>query len=570
MHRSKNRAFVASCSFLAILVLLLAACGPSGSTTSPSSTTTSTTPVKGGTWTDDLYEDTSSLIPNGSVETYAYLVEQTIWAPLFLGTPSGQITPGLVEEVPTLTNGDISSDLKTWTFKLRSGLKWSDGQPLTAQDVDYTWKLWTNPSFGASATVGYSLIKSTDISHDNLWITFHLSQAFAPFLAVWTDGALAPLPEHIYSKMKAGDILKSSLNLDPTVSSGPFTITTSKPGTEYVVTRNPNYYQAAKGLPYLDSIVFRVVPDQDTILKDFQSGAINSAWFLDVTKTSTYQKLANYSIVKAPVAANFEAIYFNLKNPTLQDVTIRKAISMAINQTTLIQVARHGQAAPLCTDHASAYNPGFQKDVVCPKYDPTAAKALLQADGWKLGSDNVFAKNGKRLEFQYSTTANNAWRAEDEAILQQEFAAIGIKLDIANYPASTFFGTFLPQGQVGKYDLAEFENSYVYDPDDASGFSCAQIPTAANSYGGQNFSFYCNKQLDQLFTQEQTTADPTTRQNIFNQIHQIYLTDFPFVTEYAPVDIAVVRNTGHNYIIGSEGSSETVNVMNWWCTGGKC
>jgi peptide/nickel transport system substrate-binding protein len=570
MRKGKNRALVTSCSFLAILVLLLAACGPTGTTSTTSTPTTSTKPVRGGTWTDDIYEDTSSLIPNGSVETYAFLVEQTIWAPLFLGTPSGEITPGLVAEVPTATNGDISADLKTWTFKLRPGLKWSDGQPLTAQDIDYTWKLWTNPAFGSASTVGYNLIKSTTISNNNLWITFHLSQAFSPFLSVWVDGAVSPLPEHIFAKMKPGDILKSSANLDPTVSSGPFTLTTSKPGTEYVVTRNPDYYQAAQGLPYLDSIVFRVVPNQDTILKDFQSGAINSSWFLDVTKTSTYQQLSTYNIVKAPVAANFEAIYFNLKNPTLQDVTIRKAISMAVDQSTLIQIARHGQAAPLCTDHASAYNPGFQKDVICPKYDPAAAKALLQNDGWKLGSDNVFAKNGKKLEFQYSTTSNNAWRAEDEAILQQEFAAIGIKLDITNYPASTFFGTFLPQGQVGKYDLAEFENSYTYDADDASGFACAQIPTAANSYGGANFSFYCNHQLDKLFTQEQTTADPAARQAVFNQIHQIYLTDFPFVTEYAPIDISVVKNTAHNYLIGSEGASETVNVMNWWCTGGKC
>ncbi|MBV9709589.1 MAG: peptide ABC transporter substrate-binding protein [Ktedonobacteraceae bacterium] len=569
MYRRKNRAIVTSCSFLAILVLLLAACGPSGTTTSPSSST-STKPVRGGTWTDDLYEDTSSLIPNGSVETYSFLVEQSIWAPLFLGTPTGQITPGLVQEVPTSTNGDISSDLKTWTFKLRPGLKWSDGQPLTAQDVDYTWKLWTNPSFGAASTVGYSYIKSTTISHNNLWITFHLSQPFSPFLSVWVDGAVSPIPQHIFGKMKPGDILKSSQNLDPTVTSGPFTLTTSRHGTEYVVTRNPNYYLASQGLPYLDSIVFRIVPDQDTILKDFQSGSINSSWFLDVTKTSTYQKLSNYSIVKAPVAANFEAIYFNMKNPVLQDVNIRKAVSMAVNQSTLIQVARHGQAAPLCTDHATAYNPGYQKDITCPKYDPAAAKTLLQSDGWKMGSDNIFAKNGKKLEFQYSTTANNAWRAEDEDILQQELAAIGIKLNITNYPASTFFGTFLPQGQIGKYDIAEFENSYTYDADDATGFSCAQIPSAANSYGGANFSFYCNHTLDNLFTQEQSTADLTARQNIFNQIHQIYLTDYPFVTEYAPIDIALVKSTGHNYAIGSEGASETVNVMNWWCTGGKC
>jgi peptide/nickel transport system substrate-binding protein len=566
MHKRPARLLMLAFSFLGVLSLLLSACGPAGTP----ATQTSTKPVRGGTWVDDLYEDTSSLIPNGSSETFAYLVDQTIWAPLFVGSPNGTITAGLAAEVPTSTNGDISADLKTWTFKLKPNLKWSDGQPLTANDIDYTWKLWDNPAFGAATTTGFNLIQSADVASNGLSITFHLKQAYAPFLSVWTDGGSAPLPEHIFSKMSPGNILKSSQNLDPTVSSGPFTMTDSKPGTSYTMTRNPDYYQAAQGLPYLDKIVFRVTTDQNTILKDVQSGSVTSAWDLDVTKTDTYKKLTNYKLTVSPSASNFEAIYFNLKNPVLQDVNVRKAISEAIDQPTLIKVARQGQAAPLCTDHASAYHPGYQADAPCPKYDPAAAKQLLISSGYTLGADGVFTKGGKRLEFQYSTTSNNQWRAEDEDILQSELATIGIKLDISNYPASTFFGTFLPQGVVGKYDMAEFEDSFTYDADDASLEACNQIPTAANSYSGENYSFYCNPALDKLFTEEETTADPTARQNAFDQIHQIYLTDFPFITLYAPEDLGIVKSTGHNYNIGDMGASETVNVWNWYCTGGKC
>jgi peptide/nickel transport system substrate-binding protein len=570
MLRKTHRTFVTLFSFLGILALLLTACGPTGTPTSSTASSASGKPVRGGTWVDDLYEEPSSLIPNGSSQTYADLVDNTIWAPLFVGRPDGTIAPGLVSEMPTTANGGISADLKSWTFKLRPGLKWSDGQPLDARDVDFTWRLWNNPAFGAATTTGFNLIKSATVSSDNLSITFHLSQPFSPFIAAWTDGANAPMPAHIFSKMSPGNILKSPLNLDPTVSSGPFTVTESKHGDEYTVSRNPNYYQAAQGLPYLDKIVFRIVPDQDTILKDLQAGSITSSWFLDVSKTPTYKSLSSYSLVTAPVSANYESIHFNLKNPVLQDVNIRKAIAMAIDQPKLIQIARKGNAAPLCTNHASAYKPGYEPNAPCPKYDPAAAKQLLQNDGWTLGHDGVFTKNGKRLEFQYSTTANNTWRAEDEDIIQQELAAIGIKIDITNYPADTFFGSFLPQGVVGKYDLSEFENSYTYDADDSSEYSCAQVPSAANSYGGENYSFYCNPQIDKLEVQEQSTADYNQRQQIFDQIHQIYLTDFPFVTLYAPVDIALVKSTGHNYNIGSEGASETVNVWNWWCTGGTC
>jgi peptide/nickel transport system substrate-binding protein len=134
-----------------------------------------------------------------------------------------------------------------------------------------------------------------------------------------------------------------------------------------------------------------------------------------------------------------------------------------------------------------------------------------------------------------------------------------------NYPASTFFGTFLTSGKAGTYDMAEFENSWTYDADDSSAFSCSQIPP-----GGFNVTFYCNHQLDSLFTQEESTADTNARQAIFNQIHQIYLTDYPFITLYSPVDIAMSKNVVHNYTPGPEGASETIGVWNWWCTNGQC
>lgn len=567
MHKRPARLLMLTLSFVGVLALLLSACGPSGT---PSTQNTSTQPVRGGTWVDDLYEEPDSLIPNGSVETFSDIVDQTIWAPIFVGTPNGTIEPGLASEMPTLANGGISADLKTWTFKLKPNLKWSDGQPLTAQDINYTWKLWDNPAFGAKATSGLNLIKSADVSSDNLSITFHLSAGYEPFISVWTDGLLAPLPEHIFSKMSPGDILKSTENLKPTVSSGPFTMSDVKPGVSYTASRNPNYYQAAQGLPYLNKIVFRITTDQNTILKDIQSGAVDSAWDLDVTKTATYKALSNYTLTTAPVTAGYEAIFFNLNNPILQDVNVRRAIAQGIDTAQLIKTARQGQAQPLCTDTPSALKPGYQADAACPKYDPAAAKALLQKAGYTLGSDGVFAKNGKRLEFQYSTTSNNQWRAEDEDIIQSDLKTIGIKIDISNYPASTFFGTFLPQGVAGKYDLGEFTQTYTYDADDAASMACDQIPTKANGYGGENFSFYCNHALDPLFKQEQSSADPTVRQDAFDKLHQIYLTDVPFVTLYAPEDLGIVKNVGHNYIIGDEGSSETVSVWNWYCTNGKC
>jgi peptide/nickel transport system substrate-binding protein len=573
LKRPRPRSLMMAFSFFAGLLLVLGACGAPSPGSTPSSSGAGS-PVKGGTWTDDLFEEPDSLLPNASTETFSDMVDQSIYAPLFVGDASGHINPGIATVIPTIANGGVSADSKTWTFHLRPNLKWSDGQPEDARDVDFSWRLWTNPKFPAASTIGFNLITSTDVSSDNLTITFHLKQAFSPFLSIWTDGINSPMPMHHFQGVAPDKIVTSPDNLNPSVTSGPFMMKESKPGDHYTMVRNPMYYRAAEGLPYLDSVVFRIVPSQDTILKDLQAGTVDSSWFLDVTKTIAYQRLTNYALTKNPNASNFEAMYFNFHNKILgAHLEVRQAMAMAIDHQALIDTARRGQAVPLCTDHGQSYVPGYQANAPCPKFDPTAANALLDQNGWKMGADGVRTKDGMRLEFEYSTTANNLWRADDELILQSDFKAIGIKLDIQNYPASTFFGPFLaggnaspPTGAVsGRDDLFEFEDSWTYDADDSALFSCSQFPP-----NGSNFTFYCNPALDKLFTQEQATADPTMRQQIFDQIHQIYLTQFPFATLYSPTDIAMHKLTVHNYNPGPEGASETVNIWQWWCTNGQC
>jgi peptide/nickel transport system substrate-binding protein len=163
-----------------------------------------------------------------------------------------------------------------------------------------------------------------------------------------------------------------------------------------------------------------------------------------------------------------------------------------------------------------------------------------------------------------------------EAVLQSDFRKIGIKLDIQNYPPGEFFNlmfwlgpTSPPSGAVaGRFDIAEFtQNVLNYDPDDATLLACDEIPPRGNGY---NFGSYCNPTLDALYRQEQATVDPGVRQQIFVQIHQIYLTEFPFIVFFNPVEIALVHKETHNYQPGPFISAETVNIWEWWCDHGKC
>ncbi len=533
------------------------------------------TPVRGGTWTDEFFQEPDSLIPNRFGLEASALVDQTLYLPLFYGDAQGVVHPGAASEVPTVEHGGISADAKTWTFHLRPHLVWSDGQPYDARDVDFTWQLWRNPKFGASFTQGLNLISRADVSVDHLSITFHLTQAYAPFVtSLWVDGGFAPLPAHHFSTMVPEAILKSPDNLNPRVTSGPFMMEERVPGDHYTLVRNPRYYRANEGLPYLNKVVFRIVA-QEAILKDLQAGTIDSAWLFDVSKLPEYQRLSNYTLVTPPTSNIYEAMYFNFHHTVLAShLEVRQAMAMAIDHQALIKVARHGIATSLCTDHPSFYHPGYEPTAFCPVFDPVAANKLLEDNGWVKAADGVRVKDRQRLEFEYSTSLiYNPWRLVSEAILQRNFQAIGIKLDIQNYPRDEFFGSLLPGGKAspptgavaGRYDIAQFATSYGYDPDDSYVLACDQIPPK----GQNNIDFYCNPKLDALYQQELATADPGVRQQLFRQIHQIYLTEFPFIVLFSWTEFAMVRKGTHNYQ-HSPIAGGIVNIWEWWCDKGKC
>ena len=538
------------------------------------------TAVRGGTWTEDSVGDARSLIPNGPLSPTSADMEQALYLPLFYGDQQGVIHPGAATEIPTVLNGDISADATTWTFHLRPQLVWSDGQPYDARDVDYTLKLRLSHALSARIPVigptGLELINSVDISADHLSITFHLKRSYVPFLQYWVDAYFAPLPAHHFSSMTPEQILKSPDNLNPQVVSGPFMMAESVPGDHYAVVRNPRYYRASEGLPYLVKVVFRTV-DMDTILKDLQAGTIDSASLLDVSKMQAYQQLHGYTLISSPSSSNFEALYFNFHNTVLASHReVRLAMAMAIDHQALIQANPPGLATPLCTDHGSFYHPGYEPNAPCPEFDPVTANKLLDDNGWVKGPDGVRTRGNERLEFEYSSAepipSLQPFQTAIEAIVQRNMQAIGIKLDIQNYPHDIFWGSVVPEGKAspptgavaGRYDIAEFENWFGYDPDDSSLLACNQIYP-----NGGNTDFYCNPALDALYRQELTTADPGLRQQTFNQIHAIYLTEFPFITLYSPYDLDIAHKGTYNYLPNAVASPD-VNIWEWWCDNGKC
>jgi peptide/nickel transport system substrate-binding protein len=528
--------------------------------------------VRGGTWTEDFAVDPYSLIPDTSYYPWAIMAQQALYLPLFYGDAHGVAHPGAATEIPTVQNGGVSADATTWTFHLRPHLLWSDGQSYDARDVAFTWKLILNPTFYYGGPVpGLDPNSTADVSADHLSITFHLKQPYAPFLALWIDSFNAPLPAHHFSSMTPQAILKSSDRLNPKVVSGPFMMSESVPGDHYTLVRNPRYYRASEGLPYLDKVIIHIATTTGSILKDLQAGSIDSYDDINSQNVSAnpqaFQHFNRYTIVRSPTSVYFLGLFFNFENTVLAShVELREAMAMAIDHQTLITTVVHGFAEQICTDHGSFFHPGYEPNYDCPPFDPTAANKLLDDNGWVKGPDGVRTKGKQRLEFELSSADGAPIRLANEVIVQHNLSAIGIKLDIQNYGAQTFFGSFLPQGKpspptgavAGRNDIVEYAASpNTYDPDDSAVVPCSQYP------------YYCNPALAALYKQELETADSGQRQQIFSQIHQIYLTDFPFIPLYFPLDVSVARQGTHNYQ-PSPLTGETVNIWEWWCDNGKC
>ncbi len=511
-------------------------------------------PTRGGTLIDGFYEEPTRLIPNTDFNLFAVAIDEAVFSPLFYTDAKGALHTGLASQIPTVANGGISSDGLTYTFHLRPGLKWSDGAPLDARDVDYSWRTWTNKDLIVASTAGFDHIKSADVSADNLSITFHLSSPYTPFLGAWVDQVM-PLPQHVLGKFTPKQLNTSPFAFKPTVSSGPFEVSNRVAGQSITVVRNPNYYRASEGMPYLDKIIFRIIPDQTALTNALRAHEIDTAWFLDAAQISTYQQIKGYTFA-ATTGPNYEQGLLNLKNPILKDVRVRQALEYGLDRPAMVADVWHGTALLLGSDVAPtsfAYSPSVKPY----PFDPVKAGQLLDQAGWKMGSDGRRHKNGQTLTLRYSTTARNTWRAQDELIALQDYQALGIDLRIINYPSSTLFGSIF---NTGDFDIAEWENSLVYDPDItiASYFKSNQVPPKGGNYG-----YYTSASYDKLINQEESTTNPARRLAIFAKMQQQMHTDLPSLWLYDPPVLNMHANTVHNYSPGPY-SNEAWNIWEWW------
>ncbi len=408
-----------------------------------------------------------------------------------------------------------------------------------------------NKDLIVAGTVGFDQIQSASVSSDKLSITFHLKGPYAPFVAAWTDD-IYPMPAHVFGKYSPKALNTSPFIFKPTVSSGPFIIQSRKAGDNITEVRNPHYYQSGK--PYLDKLIFRIIPDQVALTNALQAHEIDCSWFLSISAINTLQHISGYKLV-AGTAPNIEEGLLNLHNPILQDVRVRQALEYGLNRQAMVTDVWHGKAVLMASDEAPSLF-SYTSSVKPYAFDPTKAKQLLDAAGWKL-QGGVRMKNGKPLALRWTTTAKNPWRRQDQLIAQQNLGDLGIKVTLVNYPADTYFGQILPKGD---FDIGEYENGYSYDPGSiiAQYFESTQFAPR-----GSNQGYYANPAYDALIHQQEQTADVQQRKVIFAKMQQIMNHDMPSLWLYDPPNLAEYSLKLHNYAPGPF-SNETWNTADWY------
>jgi peptide/nickel transport system substrate-binding protein len=523
----------------------------------------SPTPVRGGSIVDALVADPISLIPQKGVAAFDQAVDAAIWSPLWYGDPTGILHPALASELPSLDNGGISDDLKTWTIHLKPNLKWSDGSPLTASDVAFSLNTFANPHFAAGKfwyndpNDPIDFLGATVI--DPTTVRYTLAHPYVGMNALLADGYSAPIPQEVFGAMAPGDIPRSHQSFFPTVTSGPFKMSEHTQGAHITVTRNPYYYQGPDK-PYLDQITFKPFASPDAVLHAAQLGQLDTAFgawsSISPDRLESYRALSGYTTYLDSHPTRFEMIQFNLTTPILKDKVVRQALTMSLDPKQIAALAQPGLFKPACDGQLGTF--AHEPILTCYQQDPAQARQLLGADGWTLGADGYRHKDGKLLELTYSTTNLVAypWRAATEMLAQSSWAQIGVKLDVQNYGVEGFFSDLAS----GRFDIGQVAAApRGYDPDDSWQFLCNQ--TADN--GGANVMHYCNPVVDQAELAQRSTADQAKRLAAFHTIHAAILDDVPVMYYTAESSVGIYRSTLHNYMPFEVGT-DLWNCWDWY------
>ena len=528
---------------LALTAGVVALVGPAhADTASPSPSSTAVDPST--ILTVGITQDVDSLNPFIGVVASAYEIYQLQYPTLTeYNAKDFGIVPGLAD------SWKESADHTTWTYKIHPGAKWSDGVPMTAKDAAYTFNRIIN---GEAEKVNYgnyvaNITKAVAPDDTTLVLTVKAPTPIMTHLTVYI------LPEHIWSKVSEAQV-KSYKNEpvdgQPVVGGGPFVIAERRTGQFIRMTANPNFYG---GSTPIREVIYKVFSNVDAEGQALKKGEIDFADNLETNVAKSLEGAPGVTVLNAKYSG-FNEVAFNTGaatvdgkpigdgNKILTDKKFRQAMQYALDRDTLVAKVYGGAATPGSTVIPPMF-PAFHLDPANPyTYDPEKAKSLLEAAGYKAGSDGTrTAPDGSKINLRLFGRSNSATSKQAVQFVKSWFEAVGIPVSVSLKSEDALTEII---GQ-GNFDM--FEWGWVVEPDpdyQVSVMTCAQrsYVDAGSIVAGLSDSFYCNPEYDKLYTSQGQDTNQDTRAATIKTMQQMLYDDSPYLVEAYYDDIQAYRS----------------------------
>lgn len=479
-----------------------------------------------------------------------YFLSSMMYSYLVVANDTGQLQGDLATDVPTLANGGISRDGKTYVYHLHHNVLWQDGAPLTSADVKFSWQAVVNPNNNTLHREGYTEIASID-TPDKYTVVVHLKRRYPPFVSKFftplQEGGKPILPAHILAKYRSMN--QVPFNSAP-VGSGPFRFVKWERGREIVLERFTKYF---KGTPKLQRIEFNIIPNDNTLLNEVRLHHIDLVASPPSTLYQQYLQLPG--VTTQLYAWNSQALLIiNNSHAGLDDVRVRRALAQSIDYKSIADKLTYGSgetAYDIIPPTAVGYvkNPPY-------KYDPAGANKLLDDAGYARGPDGVRAKGSVRLEYTLDTITGSDSLRKEAVQLQQYFNAIGVRLNIKPYAYNEIF---TPDGPIygDRYDFAVYGQTLSWDPDMLYYIGCDYFYPK-----GENVYRYCNPKVDALEKAGLTTDDPVKREAIYSKAEPLIWQTIPYIPLYERRRIAVHSPDLRNFKVNPS-STPWYNMWEW-------
>lgn len=463
---------------------------------------------------------------------------------------------------PPLAAGGIVQDWTVdetgtvYTFNLRQGLTWNDGDPIDAADVIYTWNaikagsegiVDTPLSYVIDPTGASGILDVVALDDYTVQVTFPVAEC----TALGNVGVLAPVPSHILPADVA-DINDMSEDLNPTVTQGVFNFGSLSPSEQVALVANPEYFDATDGVVVPAGYIYKVVPDQNVLVEQFLAGETNVIDSPSIARRADVRAAQDAGTAQVyPFPGNaWDYFAMNLADPTnpqngldaagnvvdqgshpiFGDLAVRQAISKAINVDDLIDAAVLGEGSRM-TSFIIPASWAYADDLPPIGFDPEAAAAELDAAGWTLADGATVRTNadGDPLQFTLYTNEGNGRREAVGTLIQDQLAQVGIQVDFQTIDFNTLLD--IMDSQTFDAIILGWRNGFPDDPDATQLFT----PAADVVGSGSNFTSWNNAEFTALNLQAKTLpgCDPAERAALYGEMQAVFQSDLPYVPLFA-------------------------------------